>query len=171
MDVLLVGYIKVSHQEMIVPSECVLSLGASDVIAVLAALVAGLSALYARWAAEEAKRANELALLAHRKAIYDAFFELKMHMEQRGFRPDMEQVSKFYYPSRDAAFYVKESLSSEIAKYYELCFKVADLARLGNGLYPNESEEVKDAFKQAREISEEIDSSLKAVVKKYAANG
>lgn len=148
-----------------------LSLGASEVIAILAALVAGLSALYARWAAEEAKRANELALLSHRKAIYDAFYELKIHMRQRGLRPDMEQVSKFYYPSRDSAFYVKESLSSEIAKYYDLCFKVADLARLGDGLCPSERDEVKTAFDQARKISEEIDSGLKAVVKKYAANG
>lgn len=156
---------------MIEPTEYVLSLGTSDVIAVLAALVAGLSALYARRAAEEAKRANEIALLTHRKAIYDAFYELKMHMEQRGFRPEMEQVSKFYYPSRDAAFYVKEPLSSEIAKYFELCFKVADLARLGNGLYPNENETVKDAFKEALEISEKIDKDLKAAVKKYAANG
>lgn len=153
------------------PSESVFSLGTSDAIAILAALVAGLSALYARRAADGAKRANELALLSHRKAIYDAFFELKMHMEQRALRPDMEQVAKFYYPSRDAAFYVKESLSSEIANYYEMCFKVADLAKLGNGLYPNESEEIKSAFNRAREASEKIDSALKAVVKKYAANG
>lgn len=115
-------------------SECVFTLSTSDVIAILAALVAGLSALYARWAAKEAKRANELALLSHRKIIYDAFYELKMHMEQRGLRPEMEQVSRFYYPSRDAAFYVKESLSNEITNYYELCFKVADLAKTGNAL-------------------------------------
>jgi hypothetical protein len=154
-----------------VPTECVLTLGTSDVITVLAALVAGLSALYARWAAAEAKRANELALLSHRKAIYDAFFELKMHMEQRRLRPDMEQVSKFYYPSRDAAFYVKESLSNEITKYYDLCFKIADLAKLGNGLYPIETDEIKNSSNQARELAEKIDNSLKIVVKQYAANG
>lgn len=148
-----------------------LSLDASDVIALFALLVAGLSALYARWAAMQAKRANELSLLAHRKAIYDAFHELRMHMEQRGHRPDMEQVSKFYLPSKDAAFYFKESLATEISKYYDLCFRVADLARVGNALYPNERDEVKTSAQEARALAEEIDGDLKTVVKKYAANG
>lgn len=170
---MLVAYLPtlVSHQEINVSSECVLSLGTSDVIAVLAALVAGLSALYARWAAEEAKRANELALLPPRKAIYDAFHELKTHMTQKGLHPDIEQVSKFYNPSRDATFYVKESLSDELANYYALCFKVADLSRLGNRLYPHEDDEMKIAFNKALAISEEIDEALRLVLKKYAANG
>lgn len=149
-------------------SEYVLSFEVSDVIVTL---IAGLSALYARWAAEEAKRANELSLLSHRKAIYDAFYELKMHMERRGMRPDLEQVSKFYYPSRDAAFYVKKSLSSEIEIYYGLCLKVADFSRLGNSICRNESDEIKKAFNDARKISEPIDRALQAAVKKYAANG
>ncbi len=152
------------------PSECLLTFDKSDMIALLAVLIAGLSALYARWAAMQAKRANELALLNHRKAIYDAFHELRMHMQQRGVRPDLEQVSKFYYPSRDAAFYVKETLSSEISKYYDLCFKVADLAKAGNALFPNESKEIQKIAAQAQHFAEAIDNNLKALIKKYATN-
>lgn len=151
--------------------EPLLAMDASDIIAVLAALIAGLSALYARWAALQAKRSNELSLLAHRKAIYDAFHELRMHMLQRGLRPEKEQVSKFYSPSRDAAFYFKDSLATEIAKYYNLCFRAADLASQGNALYPNENDEMKAAAHAAHEISEKIDENLMAVVKRYAANG
>ena len=55
-------------------SECQINIDLSDVIAILAALVAGLSALYARWAWREAKRANEILLSGHKKEIYDAFF-------------------------------------------------------------------------------------------------
>jgi hypothetical protein len=155
---------------MTAPSQCLLALDSSGLIALLAALFSALAALYARWAAVQAERANELALLAHRKAIYDAFYELRMHMQERRFRPDIAQVSKFYYPSKDAAFYVKESLSNEISEYYDLCFKVADLARVEN-LNPNESDEVKASFSQAQDLAKKIDGNLKALVKKYAANG
>lgn len=80
--------------------------------------------------------------------------------------PDLEQVSKFYYPSRDAAYYVKEPLSSDIEVYYGLCLKVADLTRLGNNLYYYESSEIKTAFNAARKISEPIDRDFKVCSKK-----
>ena len=60
-----------------------IKLGTSDVIALLALLVAGLSALYARRSWRESRKSNEISLLAHKKEIYDAFFELKMHMNQK----------------------------------------------------------------------------------------
>lgn len=56
---------------------------------------------------------------------------------------DLEQVSKFYYPSRNAAFYVKESLSSDIEIYYSFRLNAADYERLWNSLYRNESDEIK----------------------------
>ena len=59
-----------------------ISLSTSDIIAILAFLVAGLSALYARWSSIEAKKANQISLLSGRKEIYIAFFNLKMHMQQ-----------------------------------------------------------------------------------------
>lgn len=148
-----------------------ITLSSSDVIAIVAALIAALSALYARWASIEAKRANEISLLGHRKAIFDAFFELKMHMEQRGTRPEMEHVSKFYYPSRDAAVYFEKELSEKVSSYYSKCFKVADLARLGNALYPNETEEIKNLYESAASMSVELEETMSSVIKKCAANG
>ena len=58
------------------------NIDSSDLIAVAAVLVSGLAALYAKWAWREANRANELTLLGHRKAIYDAFFALKATLIQ-----------------------------------------------------------------------------------------
>jgi len=42
-------------------------MGITDIIALLALLVAGLSALYARWSWREAKKANNISLLGHKK--------------------------------------------------------------------------------------------------------
>lgn len=151
------------------PSDSI-TLNAAEIIAILATLVSGLSALYARWAYSEAKRSNELTLLGHRKAIFDAFFELKMHITQRAMRSELEQVSNFYYPSRDAAIYFEKALSEKISKFYEECFKVAELARLGNALYPNESDEIKGAYKSAMSMIEDIESGLLSVIKQCAEN-
>ena len=74
--------------------ECTLDikLSTSDIISILALLVAGLSALYARWTWSEAEKANKISLLGHRKEIYDAFFELKMHMMQKA---ETANIAKF----------------------------------------------------------------------------
>jgi hypothetical protein len=146
------------------------TLNMSDIIAILAALISGLSALYARWAYSEARRSNEITLLSHRKEIFDAFFELKMHMTQRATRAELEQVSKFYYPSRDSAIYFEKELSGKILKFYENCFQVADLARVGNALYPNESEAIKTSYASAMAMSGEVESDLLKVIKQCATN-
>ncbi|MDR8017252.1 hypothetical protein [Ectopseudomonas guguanensis] len=146
------------------------TLDISDIIAILAALISGLSALYARWAYSEARRSNEITLLSHRKEIFDAFFELKIHMTQRSMRAELEQVSKFYYPSRDSTIYFESELSDKILKFYDSCFKVADLARTGNVLYPNESEEIKSSYASAMAISSEVESGLLKIIKQCATN-
>lgn len=141
-------------------------LQSSDLIAIVAVIISGLSALYARWASSEAKRANEISLLSHRKAIYDAFFELKMHMDQQAMRAQMEQVSKFYYPIRDASVYFEKSLSEKVAQYYSQCLNVAGLASVGNALYPNESDEIKKSVADAATLAEVIEQEMSGILRK-----
>lgn len=97
-------------------------------------LVSGLAAIYARWAWRQAVRENEISLFAYRKEVYDAFFELKMHMQQKAEFAELSEVSKFYYPSRNAHLYLPKELASWISCYYEACFWVADIRRSNNGL-------------------------------------
>ncbi|WP_305858100.1 hypothetical protein [Balneatrix alpica] len=148
-----------------------ITLSSSDIIAIISALIAALSAIYARWASVEAKRANEISLLGHRKVIFDAFFELKIHMDQRGTCPDIKHVSKFYYPSRDAAVYFEKELSKKVSSYYSKCFKAADLARLGNALDPSEHEEIKNLCKSAALMAGELEDLMSSVIKRCATNG
>lgn len=95
----------------------------------IALLIALLSALYARWAATEAKKANRISLLQYRTEIYDAFKALAMHMIQHADQAMHSEVTKFYHPSRNAKFYFDSELAKEIERYYDLCFAIADQNR------------------------------------------
>lgn len=107
--------------------------GNIDVMDFLAILIAILSALYARWASSEAKRANEISLSAQRKEIYDAFFDLKMHMQQKAEDADAVEVSKFYRPSKNAKFFFKKDLAEKISRYFDACFSIGDIHRNNPG--------------------------------------
>ena len=142
----------------------------SDAIAGMVILISVLSALYARWAASEAKRANKLTLHPHKKMIFDAFMKLKMHMTARGLRPDIKEVSKFYQLSDESNLYLSEQLSGKVKEYYSYCFKAADLAKLGNDLYPNEDPVIHDSVANARKLAPIIEAELRNIIKKYAAD-
>ena len=58
-----------------------IDISTNDAIAVVAALVAGLSALYARWSASEAKKANDISRLNALLTIRAHYLEL---MSQKG---------------------------------------------------------------------------------------
>ncbi|PPC76967.1 hypothetical protein C4K68_12695 [Pokkaliibacter plantistimulans] len=109
-------------------------MGTTDIIALLALLVAGLSALYARWSWSEAKKANNISLLGHKKEIYDAFYELKMHMTQKAKSAELGEVSKFYYHQKNAKIYLPSKLAEDIEKYYDACFRICDIHRRDGGL-------------------------------------
>lgn len=150
-------------------SICVLNLETSDVIAILAMLVAGLSALYARWAWREARRSNDISLSANKKEIYDAFFELKMHMQQKSVFAELSEVSKFYYPSRNARFYLPKTLAEKVSKYFEACFSIADTNRKNGGIGRDSFEESHPHLEVEKELSSEIDEAISELIRSVNA--
>ncbi|EGQ9893048.1 hypothetical protein [Vibrio cholerae] len=134
----------------------------SDATAVVSLVVAALSALYARWAWSEAKKANQISLHQHQKAIYDAFFELKMHMTQKWDGAETSSVSKFYYPSKNAVFYFDKPLADEIAKYFTVCFRISDSNR--GKVTPEKRIELTDNARDADELAQSIEKQLIKVV-------
>ena len=137
-----------------------IKLGTSDVIALLALLVAVLSALYARRSWRDSRKSNEISLLAHKKEIYDAFFELKMHMNQKVEFAEMGEVSKFYYPSRNAKIYFPSDLAEDIEKYFEACFWVADIHRKYGGTSTESSNECKRHIDTEIELAPKIEKRI-----------
>lgn len=141
-----------------------IQLGASDIIALLALVLAGLSALYARWSWSEAKRANQISLLGHRREIYDAFFELKMHMTQKAEFAELEEVSKFYYQSRNARIYLPSALAKDIEKYFDACFWVADIHRNYGGISKERHAEGKKHLQVGYELAPKIEKEILKVL-------
>lgn len=141
-------------------SECQINLGSSDIIAILAVLVAGLSALYSRWVWQEAKRSNEISLSEHKKEIYDAFCELKMHMQHKAEFAEISEVSKFYSASKKAQLYLSSDLANKISKYYESCFWVANTHRRQGGHDTESMDICKDHLVVEQELAPEIDKAI-----------
>lgn len=141
-----------------------IKMGASDVIALLALLLAGLSALYARWSWSEAKKANQISLLGHKKEIYDAFFELKMHMTQKAEFAELGEVSKFYYQSKNAKIYLSSTLAQDIEKYFDACFWVADIHRKYGGISKESSAECEKHMETEKELAPKIEKEILKVL-------
>ncbi len=142
--------------------ECIfeIKLDTSDVIALLALLVAGLSALYARWSWSEAKKANQISLLGHKKEIYDAFFELKMHMARKAEFASLDEVYKFYYPSKNAKIYLPSDLAKDIEKYFDACFQISDIHRKNDGISEASSAECKEHLATEKDLGPKIEKEF-----------
>lgn len=146
-----------------------IELSTSDVIALLAMLVAGLSALYARWSWRETRRANQISLLGHKKEIYDAFFALKMHMTQKAEFAEMKEVSKFYYPAKNANIYLPNKLAKNIDTYFDACFWIADIHQRTNGTTKESREKCKPHIATERSLAPKIESEIIELLKEPQA--
>ena len=146
-----------------------IKLDTSDVIALLALLVAGLSALYARWAWCEAKKANQISLLGHKKEIYDAFFELKMHMTRKAEFAEPDEVSRFFYPSRNAKIYLPSDLAKDVEEYFEACFWIANINRKYGGVSNASSIECEQHIEAEKKLAPKIEKEIVKLLKEAQA--
>lgn len=80
----------------------------ATVVALGAAFVSALSALYARWQARAAQRANQIALHENRLAVYKGLVRFRGYISARGVGikedevwhfVEIAEISEFYYPS------------------------------------------------------------------------
>jgi hypothetical protein len=131
-------------------------------LAIVAILVAVLSANYAREALSASKKSNDIALHSSQKEIYDAFLALKSHMTQRADLAEMEYVGKFYQSSINSKLYFDEKLSSEIERYFKTCFKIADLNR--TKLTKEQRRELMAKAKVAEKFANAIEPQLNEVL-------
>jgi hypothetical protein len=146
-----------------------IELGTSDVIALLALLVAMLSALYACWSSYEAKKANQISLLGHKKEIYDAFFKLRRHMVQKAEFAELGEVSKFYYPSKNAKIYLPSDLAKDIEEYFDACFWIADIHRKHGGISKESNRECGRHTETEKELAPEIERKFIKLLEKGQA--
>nr|WP_289113625.1 hypothetical protein [uncultured Halomonas sp.] len=142
--------------------DCLLEfkLETSDLIALLALLVAGLSALYARRSWREAKQANNISLLAHKKEIFDAFYDLKRYMVAKAQFAESGEISKFYYHQRNAKIYLPSDLAEDIEKYYNACFWISEIRRRDGGLTKDNGAEFQPHLDIEKKLAPKIEKEL-----------
>lgn len=109
-------------------------LSAPDFVALGALVVAAWAGYSAYRSAPEAKRANFQAMYQERRAVFDAFLVLSMHMQERGQAPIKEMVGRFYRHHHTASFCFDKSLSKEVEEYFDAAWKLADFSSVNPGL-------------------------------------
>lgn len=99
-----------------------MSLSQADYIALAALAVSVLSALYARWAANEAKRANEIALHVHKVEIYEEVVSFSDCFRGLFSVPTAERLEAFRKKAvQRAELYLSEETYLQLKEIYEHC--------------------------------------------------
>lgn len=143
-----------------------LKLSSSDIIAVFAFLVAGFSAFFAYTSWNEVKRANRISLSSSINEIYDAFFELKMHMSQKSQFAEVSEISKFYYHSKKAKIHLPSPLAEDVEKYFDACFWLADIHRKNGGITKEIGVESSPHLETEKMLAPKIDYALSKLLQK-----
>ncbi len=137
--------------------------GASETIALVALGVAIWAGCSASRSADEARRANAQAMYHERRAVFDAFLNLSMHMAAHGQKPDMAVVGQFYRYVHTAGFCFEKELAQKLVDYFNAAFAVADFARAHEGM-PKPPEDIAAKLAQVYTTSDSLLEELKKAV-------
>ena len=135
-----------------------------DKIAMLSAMIALLSAIYARYSYSQAKKANQLVFHSLIKPIYIAFDELRIHMDLSGKYADKLTVQKFSPYKIDAEIYLDKKTYKYIHDYWEACFYMADLSeQTKDGITSVEqNSKISECEKIEKQLSKKISERIKS---------
>lgn len=140
----------------------------ATVISVIALLVSALAAIYARWAAMEAKQANRLVLHEKQAAILDLVVQFEGYFKGYGANPTFDQIEVF---NREvvipAKLYLPANISSIISEAYRIIVAQSMLVSAvewderKEHDYKVESKKMDDMVSLISAISEELQSYLR----------
>jgi hypothetical protein len=96
----------------------------SYLISFLAILISGLSALYARHAAKEAMRSNEIAIHNERLRIFKGILELRGELSRHGVNIKEHDLFGYYENVQLSEFYYNETIHKKIKEYFDIAWEV-----------------------------------------------
>ncbi|MCS6233943.1 hypothetical protein G3495_02165 [Shewanella baltica] len=136
-------------------------------LAVISALIALLSALYARYAYTQAKKANQLTIHNLIKPIYVAFDNLTNHMDLHGKYANKSEVQKFCPYKMEVPLYLNKTIARDIDDYWRACFDMSDLsARTSSGrLSPEEAQSVEECEAIEKRLRSSIKRKFESIMK------
>lgn len=91
------------------------------------ALVATLAALYARWQAMTAKRANEISLHENRLKVYSGLARFRVHITGQGVNFKEEEVWRFAEIAELSEFYFPKAIPKQMDDIFERSLKLLSL--------------------------------------------
>lgn len=121
-------------------------------VAIGAAFVAALSALYARWQAIAAGRANEIALHENRLTVYKGLARFRAHISARGTSIKEEEVWRFSEIVELSEFYFPSTLYPRLNKVFEDALKLLSLNDEWEEARRHNEEQAKAFVKQRHEL-------------------
>ncbi len=139
----------------------------------VAIFISIISLLFAFWSWQESRKANKISIHPNQIEIYDAFNELMMHSDEEGMSLRAEKVAKFYKTSQIVEFYFDEVFAKQLNRYYDICWKLADLNRRHlRDREKNKEKELKEIeeeqdvlFDEEIRLSNEIEAKFKSILK------
>jgi hypothetical protein len=117
--------------------------------------------LAAVWAALHiSNKQNEILNVSKKEEIYDAFFELKMHMTQKLRFAERSEVTKFYHFARKSSRTFGKEISADINDYFEACLNIASINE--HNRLPEKTELIDPGTltKKVIELAKKIDSEV-----------
>jgi len=101
-----------------------MALQQSDYIALVSAGIAALSAIYARWAVNEAKKANEISLHFYKVEIYEEVVSFSDCFTGVFTVPSISRLAQFQKKAvQRAELYLPTELYVELKSIYEHCYE------------------------------------------------
>lgn len=124
----------------------------SSIIAIIAALVAMLSALYARWQAAAAGRANEIALHENRLKIYKGLSRFRAHIITRGSKLNEEEIWQFSEIVELSEFYFSADIHTHLNTVLEQAMELLWLNDEWEDAKQNSPEHAKNLVSKRHEL-------------------
>ena len=125
-------------------------------VALGAAFVSGLSALYARWQAKAAKRANEIALHENRLRVFKGLSRYRVHLTSRGASIAEEEVWKFSEEVELSEFYFPKHIHPLLQHIFDGSLKLLTLNDEWRGAKEEGSSTAKEFVKQRHELARSL---------------
>jgi len=127
----------------------------SNLVAFGAVFVAGLSALYARWAGRATQRGNEIALHNERLNIYKALLHHRAVLITRGPKYPEEQLWSFYEAVQLSEFYFGINEYEKMKRLFDDSTEILNLVSLWEITKETENEKYQTLVKKTKALHRE----------------
>ncbi|MEB3736365.1 hypothetical protein ULF88_24955 [Halopseudomonas pachastrellae] len=114
-------------------------------------------------------RQQNISLLAHKKEIFDAFYDLKdIWSRKRNCR--VRRNLEILLPPEKCKIYLPSDLAEDIEKYYNACFWISEIRRRDGGLTKDNGAEFQPHLDIEKKLAPKIEKELVRLLQPQTPN-